>query len=234
MTRAADASASTAAAVGPADRTRTVADTLREIVRGDREVRLSVRSLVLSRLTAHALWRSSQITTHACNGARVMHPVLHHASVERLRCAPPLTRSPPRLTVPLVQAPAAAVDGDYWQRLAEGRLTARGPSPTTNGAAAATATATTSPSPSPSPSPAAFCRTQLSAALRDPGYATVAPAAAAAAVDGTDGQAEGAERWWERRGVPLGALARTMRALQAAGWPPVFIFMYADPPPPTA
>jgi hypothetical protein len=122
----------------------------------------------------------------------------------------------PFITMSLVQAPAAAVDGDYWQRLAEGQLTARGPSPRTDQADTA----------SIEPSSAAFCRTQLSAALRDPGYATVDPTAAD---EVTDGHAEGAERWWERRGVPLGALARTMRALQAAGWPAVFIFMYASP-----
>lgn len=117
----------------------------------------------------------------------------------------------------LVQTPAAVVDGEYWQRLAEGQLTARGPTnPNTDEADSATT----------SPSPAAFCRTQLSAALRDPGYATVSPPAAAA--DVIDGKAEGAERWWERRGVSLGVLARTMRALQAAGWPPVFIFMCAS------
>ena len=33
---------------------------------------------------------------------------------------------------------------------------------------------------------------------------------------------------WSSNGVDLGAISATIQAIKAAGWPPVFIFMYDE------
>jgi hypothetical protein len=83
------------------------------------------------------------------------------------------------------------------------------------------------PSSSTTPSTTTrFNKAHLAAALHDPGYATVRPATAH--IEEAEEEAEEGQVWWSERGVPLRALAETVRALRDAGWPPVLVFMYDE------